>query len=197
MTLLTSCNHNRFTLHIFSDLCIYLQPVPSIHLFNARYKEQIRDFNGARKAFPKFDREELHPNFISNVMEQANMERRLVVSTLVLWNRLIPFGLISLYFDPTPNMFQGNYEVAYRIYREAIELTTERKKMNMLSCLYMNYSRLTYTVWSMDCYCKPSRWTILHQTAVLAMLLSHCTTFRSYTSKQNKKFLALEDAILK
>ncbi|KAL9671788.1 hypothetical protein QQ045_009361 [Rhodiola kirilowii] len=93
----------------------FLKTTPSIHLFNARYKEQTRDVNGARAAIPKFNREELDSKFITNVMEQANMERRL-----------------------------GNYEAAYRVYREAIEMATERKKLDMLSCLYIHYSRLTY-----------------------------------------------------
>uniref|UniRef100_A0A7N0U2W6 Pre-mRNA-processing factor 39 n=1 Tax=Kalanchoe fedtschenkoi TaxID=63787 RepID=A0A7N0U2W6_KALFE len=93
----------------------FRKTVPCMHLFNARYKEQTKDFSGARAAFPKLNKNELDSEFINNVMREANMEKRL-----------------------------GNNEAAYRVYREAIELMTKRQDSDMLSRLYIHYSQLTY-----------------------------------------------------
>lgn len=58
----------------------WLQRVPVIHLFNARFKEQIRDLSGARTAFLQLDGD-LDSQFVENIVLKANMEKRMVCET--------------------------------------------------------------------------------------------------------------------
>lgn len=55
----------------------WLQRVPVIHLFNSRFKEQIRDLSGARAAFLQLDAD-LDSKFVENIILKANMEKRMV-----------------------------------------------------------------------------------------------------------------------
>lgn len=62
-----------------------LQKVPVIHLFNSRFKEQIRDLSGARAAFLQLDGD-LDSKFVENIILKANMEKRMVWETDLLLN---------------------------------------------------------------------------------------------------------------
>lgn len=55
----------------------FLQNVPEIHLFTARYMEQIGDPDGARASFPLINAD-WDSCFIQCVTNRANMEKRLV-----------------------------------------------------------------------------------------------------------------------
>ncbi|ONI10882.1 hypothetical protein PRUPE_4G074100 [Prunus persica] len=93
---------------------IFMKRLSVIHLFNARFKEKIGDVSGARAAFPKCDTES-DSQFVKNVMLKANMEKRM-----------------------------GNFAVASNIYKEALEMAAEKKKLHTLPILYVHFSRLTY-----------------------------------------------------
>lgn len=93
---------------------IFLKRLPLIHLFNARYKEQIGDTFAARAAFPESDTDS-DSRFIEKVTFKANMERRL-----------------------------GNFVAACDIYKEALETAAEQRKFHTLPLLYVQFSRLTY-----------------------------------------------------
>lgn len=54
-----------------------MQRVRVIHLFNARFKEQIGDVSAARAAFIHGDVKS-DSNFVETVISKANMEKRLV-----------------------------------------------------------------------------------------------------------------------
>lgn len=51
--------------------------MPAIHLFNARFKEQIGDVLAARAAYVRRCKE-TDSDFVENVISTANMEKRLV-----------------------------------------------------------------------------------------------------------------------
>jgi len=51
--------------------------VPGIHLFNARFREQIGDVFAARAAYVQSGKER-DSDFVENVISKANMEKRLV-----------------------------------------------------------------------------------------------------------------------
>lgn len=71
-----------------------LQRVPVIHLFNARYKEQIGDVYAARAAFLENDTES-DSAFIENVTIKANMERRLVCNKfLIIEKKLLTLSIV-------------------------------------------------------------------------------------------------------
>ncbi|KAJ7968852.1 putative Pre-mRNA-processing factor 39 [Quillaja saponaria] len=76
---------------------IFLKRVPAIHLFNARFKEQIGDAVSARTAFSRMG-VETDSNFVENVILKANMEKRL-----------------------------GNNVAAFDAFKEAIEIATVKK----------------------------------------------------------------------
>lgn len=57
---------------------LWKQGLPGIHLFCARFKEQIGDIFGARAAFLQCG-SDLESDFIENVARKANMEKRLVL----------------------------------------------------------------------------------------------------------------------
>lgn len=59
-----------------STICLS-QSVPAIHLFNARFKEQIGDVLAARAAYIHRCKE-TDSDFVENVISKANMEKRLV-----------------------------------------------------------------------------------------------------------------------
>lgn len=42
--------------------------------------------------------------------------------------------------------YQGNFAVASNIYKEALEMAAEKKKLHTLPILYVHFSRLTYMV---------------------------------------------------
>ncbi|XP_047168631.1 pre-mRNA-processing factor 39-2 isoform X2 [Vigna umbellata] len=93
---------------------IYLTRVPSIHLFNARFKEQIGDVFAARAAYVQ-SCEERDSDFVDNVIAKANMEKRL-----------------------------GNTESAFSIYNEALKRAATEEKLHALPILYIHFSRLKY-----------------------------------------------------
>ncbi|KAL5053685.1 hypothetical protein RYX36_034367 [Vicia faba] len=93
---------------------IYLKSVPAIHLFNARFKEQIGDVLAARAAYIRRCKE-IDSDFVENVISKANMEKRL-----------------------------GNTELAFSIYKEALEIAATEEKLQALPMLYVHFSRLKY-----------------------------------------------------
>ncbi|KAK7359154.1 hypothetical protein VNO77_01101 [Canavalia gladiata] len=93
---------------------IFLKRVPAIHLFNARFKEQIGDVLGARAAYIQSGKE-TSSDFVKNVILKANMEKRL-----------------------------GNMESAFSIYKEALETAASEEKLHALPILYIHFSRLKY-----------------------------------------------------
>ncbi|WJX53305.1 hypothetical protein P8452_39313 [Trifolium repens] len=93
---------------------VYLKSVPAMHLFNARFKEQIGDVLAARAAYIRRCKE-TDSDFVDNVISKANMEKRL-----------------------------GNMESALSIYQEAIEIAAEEEKLHALPILYIHFSRLKY-----------------------------------------------------
>nr|KYP76874.1 Pre-mRNA-processing factor 39 [Cajanus cajan] len=99
---------------------IYLKRVPAIHLFNARYKEQIGDVLAARAAYIQSGKER-DSDFVENVISKANMEKRL-----------------------------GNTESAFSIYKEALKMASAEGKLHALPLLYVHFSRLKYMVDSVD-----------------------------------------------
>ncbi|KAG5015476.1 hypothetical protein JHK85_021612 [Glycine max] len=60
---------------------IYLKKVPEIHLFNARFKEQIGDVLAARAAYIQSGKE-TDSDFVENVISKANMEKRLSTNSV-------------------------------------------------------------------------------------------------------------------
>ncbi|WJX47347.1 hypothetical protein P8452_34048 [Trifolium repens] len=93
---------------------VYLKSVPAMHLFNARFKEQIGDVLAARAAYICRCKE-TDSDFVENVISKANMEKRL-----------------------------GNTESAFSIYQEAIEIAAAEEKLHALPILYIHFSRLKY-----------------------------------------------------
>ncbi|KAL0534940.1 hypothetical protein IC582_029244 [Cucumis melo] len=87
----------------------FLKKVPVIHLFNSRFKEQIRDLSGARAAFLQLDGD-LDSKFVENIILKANMEKRMGKST-----------------------------EAFNIYREALEMALMKKKLDVLPALVANF----------------------------------------------------------
>ncbi|KAK9268077.1 hypothetical protein L1049_010516 [Liquidambar formosana] len=95
---------------------IFLKCVPAIHLFNARFKEQIGDISSAHAAFLECDRDS-DSNFVDNVIKEANMEKRL-----------------------------GNSVAASNIYKRALEMAAKKQKLHTLPVLYVHFSRLKYMI---------------------------------------------------
>ncbi|KAF6175092.1 hypothetical protein GIB67_039005 [Kingdonia uniflora] len=94
---------------------IYVKKVPEMHRFIAIFKEKIGDVCGSRAAYRHFD-SNLGLDFIENVKREANLEKR-----------------------------QGNCARALNIYEKAIERAKEIQSSNILSILYVNFSRFKYT----------------------------------------------------
>ncbi|KAJ1426198.1 Tetratricopeptide-like helical domain superfamily [Sesbania bispinosa] len=93
---------------------VYVMSVPAIHLFNARFKEQIGDVLAARAAYIQSGKE-TDSDFVENVISKANMEKRL-----------------------------GNMESAFSIYKEALEKAAAEEKLHTVPILYVHFSRLKY-----------------------------------------------------
>ncbi|KAL9329484.1 hypothetical protein ACSQ67_004487 [Phaseolus vulgaris] len=93
---------------------IHLKRVPGIHLFNARFREQIGDVFAARAAYVQSGKER-DSDFVENVISKANMEKRL-----------------------------GNTESAFSIYKEALKMAATEEKLHALPNLYVHFSRLKY-----------------------------------------------------
>ncbi|XP_031740258.1 pre-mRNA-processing factor 39 isoform X2 [Cucumis sativus] len=94
----------------------FLKKVPVIHLFNSRFKEQIRDLSGARAAFLQLDGD-LDSKFVENIILKANMEKRMGKST-----------------------------EAFNIYRDALQMALMKKKLDVLPALYVHFSRLKHMI---------------------------------------------------
>ncbi|XP_022927451.1 uncharacterized protein LOC111434274 isoform X2 [Cucurbita moschata] len=94
----------------------FLKRVPVIHLFNSRFKEQIRDLSGARAAFLPLDGD-LDSNFVENIILKANMEKRMGKSTAAL-----------------------------NVYREALEMALMKNKLDVIPSLYIHFSRLKHMI---------------------------------------------------
>ncbi|GLU22748.1 hypothetical protein SLE2022_387990 [Rubroshorea leprosula] len=92
----------------------FLKRLPVIHLFSARYKEQIGNISGAYDAFLQYNAES-DSCFVETVIMKANMEKRL-----------------------------GNHLAASGIYKEAIEVSAARENLHDLPMLYVHFSRLQY-----------------------------------------------------
>lgn len=95
---------------------IFLKSLPSVHIFNARFKEQIGDPVGARLAYDHANAESDY-NFVENVVKEANMEKRM-----------------------------GNIAAAAAVYRKALERAAEKQNLDALSTLYVHFARLDYLV---------------------------------------------------
>ncbi|XP_031123226.1 uncharacterized protein LOC116025949 isoform X2 [Ipomoea triloba] len=94
---------------------VFLNNVPGIHLFSARFSEQIRDLAGARASFSNYD-SGCDIYFIESVVKQANMEKRL-----------------------------GNDEAACEIYEKALRWAMpDKEKQHFLPKLYIHYYRLKH-----------------------------------------------------
>ncbi|CAL5411669.1 unnamed protein product [Camellia sinensis] len=93
---------------------IFLKNVPAIHLFNARFKEQIGDRDGAHGAFLWSDNK-FSSYFIEKVVKEANMEKRL-----------------------------GNFAAASNVYEKALEMAAEKQKLQSVPILYIHFARLKY-----------------------------------------------------
>lgn len=90
--------------------------VPEIHLFTARYMEQIGDPDGARASFPPINTD-WDSCFIQYVTNRANMEKRL-----------------------------GNCSAACDIYRRAINMAVKEQKLQCIPMLYIGYYRLRHMI---------------------------------------------------
>ncbi|XP_009765976.1 uncharacterized protein LOC107789835 isoform X2 [Nicotiana tabacum] len=95
---------------------VFSKNVPEIHLFTARYMEQIGDPDGARASFPPIIID-WDSYFIQNVTNRANMEKRL-----------------------------GNCTAACDIYERAIKMAVEEEKLQFLPTLYIFYYRLKHMI---------------------------------------------------
>ncbi|MCD7461439.1 hypothetical protein HAX54_046128 [Datura stramonium] len=95
---------------------VFLKNVPEIHLFTARYMEQIGDRDGARTSFPPMNTD-WGSCFIQYVTNRANMEKRL-----------------------------GNCSAACDIYKRAINMAVKEKKLQCIPMLYIGYYRLRHMI---------------------------------------------------
>ncbi|KAM7270305.1 hypothetical protein ACFE04_029519 [Oxalis oulophora] len=93
---------------------LFVKTVPEIHLFCARFNEQIGDISGSRDAFLQCDSES-ESSFVQKVTMRANMEKRL-----------------------------GNILEASNTYKEALEAAAVNNKLNALPTLYANFARFSY-----------------------------------------------------
>ncbi|XP_049936494.1 pre-mRNA-processing factor 39-1 isoform X2 [Nymphaea colorata] len=90
---------------------IFLKRVPAIHLFAARFMEQVRDVSGAHTELSNYSLDS-PADYIENVIRRANMERRL-----------------------------GNVEAACVVYERELEFVKEGERLQALPFLYMQYSQ--------------------------------------------------------
>ncbi|XP_027770338.1 uncharacterized protein LOC107011792 isoform X3 [Solanum pennellii] len=95
---------------------VFSKNVPEIHLFTARYMEQIGDPDGARASFPPINAD-WDSCFIQYVTNRANMEKRL-----------------------------GNCSAACDIYKKAINMAVKEQKFQCIPMLYIAYYRLRHMI---------------------------------------------------
>ncbi|KAK4361285.1 hypothetical protein RND71_020237 [Anisodus tanguticus] len=95
---------------------VFSKNVPEIHLFTARYMEQIGDPDGARASFPPINTDS-DSCFIQYVTNRANMEKRL-----------------------------GNCSAACDIYKRAINMAVKEQKLQCIPMLYVGYYRLRHMI---------------------------------------------------
>ncbi|KAG5622213.1 hypothetical protein H5410_007431 [Solanum commersonii] len=95
---------------------VFSKNVPEIHLFTARYMEQIGDPDGARASFPPINAD-WDSCFIQYVTNRANMEKRL-----------------------------GNCSAACDIYKRAINMAVKEQKLQCIPMLYIGYYRLRHMI---------------------------------------------------
>nr|UWV21202.1 hypothetical protein [Noronhia emarginata] len=95
---------------------IFLKNVPEIHIFNARFKEQIGDADGARAALLLCDAK-TDSSFIASVVNQANMEKRL-----------------------------GDLAAASATYEKGLKIASEKQKLHILRTLYFHFAMLTFMI---------------------------------------------------
>lgn len=154
--------------HVYgpSFVCL-LQRVPVIHLFDARFKEQIGELSAAHAAFLQCEMES-DSGFVEYVRMKANMEKRLVSNPSSNLLKLYVFSqfwhvYISLLLSfklSMPLLFklcQGNFVAASNTYKEALELASAKKNLKILPALYIYFSRLIYVVSN----CLPSNYSYL------------------------------------
>lgn len=126
-----------------AQLIYSLQNAPVIHIFNARFREQIGDTYGARAAFLQGDADS-DSYFVENVIKAANMEKRLVrIHFAQVQDLCRDFWLIFRI-----KKFQGNLVAASSIYEKALTLAAARQKLHTVPILYIHFSRLKYLVHS-------------------------------------------------
>ncbi|KAG0613938.1 hypothetical protein M758_6G139200 [Ceratodon purpureus] len=90
---------------------IFVKRRPEIHLFAARYREQLGDVKGARASYEVL-RGELEPGLLEVIIKHANFEKR-----------------------------QGNEEVAVTLFDSALELEKIKEDSRALAVLYIQYAR--------------------------------------------------------
>ncbi|KAG7984816.1 hypothetical protein I3843_04G179700 [Carya illinoinensis] len=95
---------------------VFVKRQPEIHLFAARFKEQIGDIPGSQAAY-QLVHTEISPGLIEAIIKHANMEYRL-----------------------------GNLEDAYSLYEQAIAIERGKEHSQTLPMLYAQYSRFVYMV---------------------------------------------------
>ncbi|KAF5459420.1 hypothetical protein F2P56_023368 [Juglans regia] len=95
---------------------VFVKRQPEIHLFAARFKEQIGDIPGSQAAY-QLVHTEISPGLIEAIIKHANMEYRL-----------------------------GNLEDAYSLYEQAIAIERGKEHSQTLPMLYAQYSRFVYMI---------------------------------------------------
>nr|CAB3480820.1 unnamed protein product [Digitaria exilis] len=94
--------------------CFVKQGVPTFCMYHALFKEQIGDASAARSLFVKA-RSNFTSGFYANINRLANMEKRM-----------------------------GNTKAASEIYETAIEDAIQKKNIELLPDLYINFARFIY-----------------------------------------------------
>ncbi|XAR66662.1 hypothetical protein NMG60_11012964 [Bertholletia excelsa] len=97
---------------------VFLKNTPEIHFFNAQFKEQIGDIDGARAEFLPLD-DEFGSYFVQQVVKEANMEKRM-----------------------------GNFTAAACVYEKSLEMAAQRQKLHTVPVLYIHFCHLKYMMTS-------------------------------------------------
>eukprot|EP01018_Ginkgo_biloba_P033669 Gb_33527 [translate_table: standard] len=90
---------------------VFVKRQPEVHIFAARFKEQMGDIVGARSTYQILSGE-LAPGLVEAVIKHANMEKR-----------------------------QGNIEGAMSVYETAIDVEKGKEESRALPLLFIQYSR--------------------------------------------------------
>ncbi|XP_027349705.1 pre-mRNA-processing factor 39 isoform X1 [Abrus precatorius] len=93
---------------------VFVKRQPEIHLFCARFKEQVGDIDGARAAY-QLVHSEISPGLLEAIIKHANMEHRL-----------------------------GKLEDAFSLYEQAIAIEKGKEHSQTLPMLFAQYSRFVY-----------------------------------------------------